>query len=239
MRCGKRVRVPFLPGSRYKKLQKIAYLSERGEALPEANEPVLSSPAVDCKITSENLWSEHKAPHWRAIYTSPRHEKRAHEHLLYREVECFLPLYTAVHRWRNGCKVEVDLPLFPGYLFAKISASERVRVLDVPGVVSIVGRRADASTLSDLEIEKLRSGLHLQKFEPHSHLTIGEKVRIAAGPLSGLVGILLRTANSFRVVLTLDLIQQSVAVELDAADVEPLESESPRNHYPSRTSRQN
>jgi transcription antitermination factor NusG len=198
--------------------------------LPEANESLCSSPVVDCKITSGSLWSEHKAPHWRAVYTSPRHEKRAHEHLLYREVECFLPLYTAVHRWKNGCKVDVDLPLFPGYLFARVSASERVRVLDVPGVVSIVGRRADASTLSDLEIEKLRSGLHRQRFEPHSHLTIGEKVRITRGPLSGLVGILLRTANSFRVVLTLDLIQQSVAVELEASDVEPMERQS--RHIP-------
>lgn len=171
------------------------------------------------------FFSDHQIAHWQAIYTSPRHEKRVHESLVQRQLDCFLPLYRTVHRWKNGCKVTVELPLFPGYLFTRVSRNERVRVLEVPGVLSFVGSKTGASEISDLEIETLRSGLHLQKFEPHRHLAIGEKVRITAGPLSGLVGVLLRNANSFRVVLTLELIQQSVAVELDAADVEPLRSQ--------------
>ena len=165
-------------------------------------------------------------PLWYALYTSPRHEKRVREHLENRRVECFLPLFRSIHRWRNGCKVQVELPLFPGYLFVNIPRSERVRVLDVPGVLSFVGPRGEPAQLPGVEIETLRSGLHLQKFEPYKHLIVGQEVRIKTGSLTGLTGVLVRSANGFRVVLTVELIKQSVAVELDAADVEPLASHS-------------
>jgi transcription antitermination factor NusG len=163
-----------------------------------------------------------RLPHWYAVYTSPRHEKRVREHLGLRRVECFLPLFRSIHRWKNGCKVQVELPLFPGYVFVNIPRSERVRVLDAPGVLSFVGPRGEPSRLSDVEIETLRSGLHLQKFEPYRKLAIGQRVRIKAGSLSGLAGVLVRSARGTRVVLTVELIKQSVAVELDAADVEPI-----------------
>ena len=103
-----------------------------------------------------------------------------------------------------------------------ILRSERVRVLDVPGVLSFVGPKSEPARLSDFEIETLRSGLHLQKFEPYRGLAIGKKVRINAGALQGLEGTLLRNAKGLRVVITVDLIQQRVAVELDAEVVEPL-----------------
>ncbi len=160
--------------------------------------------------------------HWHAIYTSPRHEKKVHEYLTYREVESFLPSYRASHRWKNGCKPLVETPLFPGYLFVKIGPQQRVRVLEIPGVLWFIGSRSEAARVSDMEIETLRSGLHLKKFAPYRDLIVGEKVRIKAGPLSGLAGVLVRTSNGPRVVLTLDLIKQSVAVELDAEDVEPV-----------------
>jgi transcription antitermination factor NusG len=160
--------------------------------------------------------------HWYAVRTSPRHEKRVREHLAHRRVECFLPLFRTLHRWRNGCKVQVELPLFPGYLFVNIPRSERVPVLDVPGVLAFVGPRGEPAQLADVEIETLRSGLHLQRFEPYRGLAIGQKVRINAGALQGLEGVLVRNANGLRVVITVDLIQQSVAVELDADAVEPL-----------------
>ena len=116
----------------------------------------------------------------------------------------------------------MELPLFPGYLFVNIPRNERVRVLDVPGILSFVGPRGEPARLSGFEIETLRSGLHLQKFEPYRGLAIGKKVRINAGALQGLEGVLVRNANGLRVVITVDLIQQSVAVELDADAVEPL-----------------
>jgi transcription antitermination factor NusG len=161
-------------------------------------------------------------PHWFAVYTSPRHEKSVHQHLQHRHVECFLPLFRSIHRWKNGCKAQVELPLFPGYVFVNIPRCERVRVLDAPGVLSFVGPRGEPARLSDVEIETLRSGLHLQKVEPHHGLAIGQRVRINAGSLHGLEGVLLRNANGLRVVITVALIQQSVAVELDANFVEAL-----------------
>jgi transcription antitermination factor NusG len=163
-----------------------------------------------------------RPPHWYAVYTSPRHEKRVREHLEHRRVESFLPLFRSLRRWKNGCKAQVELPLFPGYLFVNIPRSERVRVLDVPGVLSFVGPKSEPARLSDFEIETLRSGLHLQKFEPYRGLAIGRRVRIDAGPLQGLEGTLVRNAKGLRVVITVDLIQQSVAVELDADAVEAL-----------------
>ena len=176
--------------------------------------------AATCPATAH--WQSPQVSHWYAICSTPRHEKRIHEHLTFRNIECFLPLYRSLHRWKNGCKHLIELPLFPGYLFVKIGLRQKVRVLEIPGVLSFVGTRVEPAALSDFEIETLRSGLHLQKFAPYSDLVVGEKVRIKAGPLTGLAGVLLRTTNGFRVVITLDMINQSVAVELDATDVEPL-----------------
>jgi len=159
--------------------------------------------------------------HWYAIYTSPRHEKYVSEHLRHRDIEQFLPLYQRVHRWKNGCKARVELPLFPGYLFVKITRRQRVRVLELPGVISFVGTRTEPALLSEFEIETLRSGLPLHKFEPYRQLAVGQKVQITCGALTGLTGVLVRHANGYRVVITVELIHQSVAVELDAHDVEP------------------
>ena len=159
--------------------------------------------------------------HWHATYVSPRHEKRVAAHLAQRYLEHFLPLYRTVHRWKNGCKAQLELPLFPGYLFVRINRRDRVRVLELPGVISFVGTRGEPAQLAELEIEALRSGLHAHKVEPYRNLAVGQRVRIKAGPLAGLAGVLVRNANGFRVVLTVELIHQSVAVELGADEVEP------------------
>jgi len=197
------------------------YLSDGGEALSQVINGG-NSATPESSMLPPSLQTSERPPHWYAVYTSPRHEKRVREHLGHRRVECFLPLFRTIHRWNNGCKVQVELPLFPGYLFVNIPRSERARVLDVPGVVTFVGPRGEPARLSDFEIETLRSGLHLQKFEPYHGLVIGQKVRIHTGALQGLEGVLVRNGNGLRVVITVDLIQQSVAVELDADAVEPV-----------------
>ena len=166
--------------------------------------------------------SAESLPHWYAIYTSPRHEKKVRLQLGSRGIESFLPLFQSVRRWKNGCKAQLELPLFPGYLFVNIARTEKARVLDAPGVLSFVGPKGDLAHLLDSEIETLRSGLHLQKFEPHHGMAIGQRVRIHAGPLQGLEGVLVRNAKSMRVVITVHIIQQSVAVELDADALEPV-----------------
>jgi transcription antitermination factor NusG len=199
----------------------IRFLSDGGEALSQMINVSTSATTTSVSLPP-SLQKTERPPHWYAVYTSPRHEKRVREHLGHRRVECFLPLFRSVRRWKNGCKAQVELPLFPGYVFVSILRSERVRVLDVPGILSFVGPKGEPAQLPDVEIETLRSGLHLQKFEPYSNLIVGQEVRIKAGPLAGLAGVLVRSANGFRVVLTVELIQQSVAVELDAADVEAI-----------------
>ena len=207
-------------------LLKTADLSERGEALPEVMETsdLVMERTLPHPPSQEIMEPGQQSARWYAICTRPRHEKKVHEFLRYRQMESFLPLYRAIHRWKNGCKAQVELPVFPGYLFVKIRGYEWLRALDTPGVLSFVGTRQRPSQLDDFEIETLKSGLHLHRFEPHSRLTVGERVRIIAGPLSGLGGILLRNKNGIRVVITLELIHQSVAVELDVDDVEPLAS---------------
>jgi transcription antitermination factor NusG len=164
-------------------------------------------------------------PKWYAAYTTPRHEKRVEQHLSQREVEHYLPLYRTPRKWRNGLKVVLDLPLFTSYIFVRIKRTERVRVLEVPGVLAIVGGTAgEMAPLPDDAIDALQSGLHLRNAEPHPLLTVGQRARIRSGALAGMEGIVVRTKNSLRVVLTMDMIQQSVAVEVDGSELEPLGS---------------
>ena len=161
-----------------------------------------------------------ESPKWFAVYTTPRHEKAVARHFEFRRIESFLPLYMELHRWKNGCRVNVEQPLFPGYIFARIGRRDSTQVLSVPGVLLIVGSGREPLALPDFEIEALRSGLHLRKFEPHPYLVVGEKARIKSGSLAGMVGVLARKKNSLRVVLTLELIMRSVAVEVDADELE-------------------
>src|SRR5260370_3444334 len=164
---------------------------------------------------------------WYAAYTKPCHEKRVAEHLEIRKIELFLPLYRSSRRWNNGCKVTLERPLFPGYVFVNIPLNERVRVLELSGVVSIVGTRREPTPLPDEDIERLRSGLHLVHAEPHSTLTMGATVTIHRGPLTGMTGVVTRQKNSLRVVLTVDLIMKSVAVEVSVSDFEPIRQPAP------------
>jgi transcription antitermination factor NusG len=176
---------------------------------------------------SESAQDMHFVPKWFVAFTSPRHEKRVEQHLRQRDVEHYLPVYHSPRKWRNGSKVVLDLPLFPSYIFVRIKRTERVRVLEVPGVLAIVGGTAgEMAPLPDVEVEALRTGLNLRRAEPHPLLTIGQRARIRSGALAGLEGIVVRKNNSLRFVLTMDLIMQSIAVEVDAEELEPIDSKA-------------
>ena len=168
------------------------------------------------------------AAKWFAVYTAPRHEKRVSQYLSQREIEHYLPLYRTQRRWSDGSKVTLDLPLFPGYLFVHIDRNERVQVLQVPGVLSFVGGTGrQPASLQDAEIDALRAGLSLRHPEPHPLLTVGQRARIRSGALAGMEGVVVRRKNSLRVVLTMDLIQRSVAVEVSETELETLDSAGP------------
>jgi transcription antitermination factor NusG len=116
----------------------------------------------------------------------------------------------------------LQLPLFPGYVFVRIALLERLRVLEVPGVVRLVGFNNMPAALPTSEIETLRSGLSGQlRAQPHPYLLVGRRVRVRSGPLAGLDGILLRRKGHCRLVLSVDLIKSSMIVDVDAADVVP------------------
>jgi transcription antitermination factor NusG len=167
-------------------------------------------------------------PKWFAVYTMPRHEKRVQQYLNERDVEHYLPLYRSQRMWSDGSRVTLDLPLFPGYLFVNIKRNERVRVLGVPGVLTIVGGVGrEPASLPDAEIKALRSGLHLRHAEPHCLMTIGQRARIRSGAFAGMTGVVIRMKGSLRVVLTLDLIMRSIAVEVDARELDLLDPKSP------------
>ncbi len=159
-------------------------------------------------------------PRWFAVYTTPRHEKHVSEMLVERQIETFLPLYRTTRQWKKSRPVVLELPLFPTYVFVRIARQVRGSVLSTPGVTSIVGSSRESWALPDLQIEALRAGLLERKIEPHPYLTVGERVRIKAGVMIGVEGVLVRKKNELRVVLSLDSIMQSVAVEVDGDDVE-------------------
>ena len=170
---------------------------------------------------------------WFAVFTKSHHEKRVSQHFALREIENFLPLYSEVHHWTNRRKTSIELPLFPNYLFVRIDRGERAPVLRVPGVLSIVGG-TQPKELAEFEIESLRSGLRHCKVEPHAYLVVGDRVRIKAGPLCGMAGILIRKKSSLRVVLSVAEIGRSLAVEVDVADIERLPgSKTTPSHQPS------
>ena len=165
-------------------------------------------------------------PRWFAVYTASRHEKKVAQHLTQREIEFYLPLFRSKRKWSDGSRVTLELPLFPGYLFVRILRSERVRVLDVPGVLAVVGGNGrEPVPLPDEAIDVLRSGLHLRHAEPHALLAVGQRARIRSGALAGMEGIVVRKKNSLRVVLTLESIQRSISVEVAAEDLDPLGSD--------------
>ena len=166
------------------------------------------------------------APKWFAAYTSPRHEKRVDQQLEMREIEHYLPLYRTQRKWSDGSRVTLDLPLFPGYIFVCIQRAQRVRVLEVPGVLAIVGgTRGEPASLPASEIAALRVGLSQRNAQPHPLLKVGQRAHIRSGAFAGMEGVVQRMKYSYRVVLTLDSIMQSFAVEVDGEDLELLNSD--------------
>jgi transcription antitermination factor NusG len=159
---------------------------------------------------------------WHAIYVRPSHEVSVAKRFSVRDIESFLPRYRVEHRWKNRSTAKLDLPLFPGYVFARIVATERVRVLEVPSVLFLVGTAGRPACIPDDEIESLRSGLKARNAQPHPFLKAGERARIQRGALAGMEGVVVRSNNRLRVVISLDLIMKSVSVEVDWEDLQPL-----------------
>lgn len=176
---------------------------------------------------TEEATSNSSQPRWVAVYTVARHEKVVARQLEERRIEAFLPLYRSLHRWKDRRK-EVELALFPSYVFVRILTSNKLPVLQVPGVVSIVSFNEELAALPEQEINALRKGLqHQLCAEPCPYLKVGKRVRVVRGPMAGAQGILSRKKDRYRFVISVDVLMRSVAVEVDASDLELVHSTRP------------
>jgi transcription antitermination factor NusG len=163
---------------------------------------------------------------WFALQVKVNYENIVAAHLSGKGYEWFLPLYKSRNRWSDRWK-EINRPLFPGYLFCRLDSVNRVPILTIPGVARIVGIAKSPVAIEETEITAIqaavKSGLPSQ---PWPFLQIGRRVRIEYGPLCGLEGILLDFKGEHRLVLSVTLLQRSVAVEVDGAWVTSLPEQS-------------
>jgi transcription antitermination factor NusG len=159
---------------------------------------------------------------WYAVTVRPRHERVVTRHLAHRGLNYFLPVYRSVRRWKDRRK-ELEMALFPGYVFVNLNLRDRSGVLRSPGVVQFVTFQGQPSPVPDCEIRALESSLLKGlRPQPHPYLRQGRKVRVKSGPLVNAEGVMVRRKEGFRLVLSIDLIMRSVMLEVDEADVEPL-----------------
>lgn len=163
--------------------------------------------------------------HWYAVYTQPNHEYKVNDRLIKKKIETFLPL---IERWsqRKDRRKRIQLPLFPSYLFVRspMDPSSQLKILKTEGVVRIIESDGKPVAIPEVQIVGIqtlvRNGVTIT---PCAYLREGMRVRVANGPLRGIEGILLKTqSQKHRLVLSVDILKQSVSVEIDEIDVEPL-----------------
>jgi len=161
---------------------------------------------------------------WYAIYTRHHHERNVALALEGKGLEAFLPLYTSVRRWKDRDK-KLQLPLFPCYVFLRNPIGRWQPVLATPGVHSVVGFGGRPAVIPISEIEAVRRIVGSSvRAEPHPYLRCGDRVRITAGPLQGLEGRLLRKKSLWKLLVSVEMLQRSVAVEIDATMIERVSS---------------
>ena len=173
------------------------------------------STTSDCDLSEEG--------HWYAVHTWPRHEKKIDACLRNEGVVSYLPLVNQLHRWSDRRKL-VDLPLFPCYMFVHIvpTPEKRVGVLKAPGVIGFVGKHGEGTPIPDNEVEQVRTVLSEKiPLSPYPFLNVGQRVRIRGGSLDGVEGIWLGQSNG-RLIISVELVQQSLAISVEGYDVEPV-----------------
>jgi transcriptional antiterminator NusG len=159
------------------------------------------------------------ASRWYAVWTRSRHEQVVRTQLDEKHVPAFLPTMRRWSRWKDR-KKQIDVPLFPGYVFARFEAGERLSVLKCSGVVSIVSFDGEPAPVPDHEIEGIRTLVESTlPYDPCPTIKTGTLVEVSHGPLKGVVGRLTRKGSQSRLVLSVYLIGQAVSVQVDAADV--------------------
>jgi transcription antitermination factor NusG len=158
---------------------------------------------------------------WWALYTRHQHERTVADMLAAKSFEVFLPLYETVRRWKDRKKT-ISLPLFPCYLFVRGGLDRKLQVVTTPGIHMILNRGDRVATIPQQEIDAIQRAVEgSYRIEPHPFLKCGMRVRVVRGALEGVEGILVRKKNMCRLILSVDMLAQAVAVEVHGADVEP------------------
>ena len=156
---------------------------------------------------------------WYAAQTRARHEKCVAKQLVSRGVNSYVPLYGRTSKWKDR-RVRLHVPLFAGYVFIHMVWTDRARALEVPGVTRLVSFGGRPVAIPDEEIESIRASLESGlNVEPTRYVAVGQRVRISSGPLEGFEGYLSRRKGSCRLILSVPVVQRSIAVEIDAVDV--------------------
>ncbi len=155
---------------------------------------------------------------WQLVYTVARHEKAVAAQLQARGIDNFVPLYKTIHLWHKR-SANLELPLFPSYVFTHLDGSNRHNVVTVPGVVSIVSFQGLPACVPEEQIAAVQNALRFRHVHPCPYLASGNRVRITSGPLSGIVGVIDRV-KGFRVIVSVDSITSSIAIEADASELE-------------------
>src|SRR5271163_4472859 len=165
-------------------------------------------------LTSQSIdVGTHESSAWWVLYTRHQHEKTVAEMLSAKGFEVFLPLYESIRRWKDRSKM-LTLPLFPCYVFVRGGLNRRLQVVTTPGVHMILFHGENVAMIPGVEIDAIRKAVE----GPFR----GERVRVTRGSLQGVEGVLVRKKNLYRLVLSVDMMAKSVAVEIDATDVEPV-----------------
>jgi transcription termination/antitermination protein NusG len=164
---------------------------------------------------------------WFALTVKPQHERAVGEQLASYSLEAYVPLYRSRRRWSDRVKT-IELPLFPRYVFSRFAFENRLKVIGIPSVVSIVGFGGTPSPISQEEIDlvKLLAGQNLP-ISPWPVLRVGERVRVREGPLVGVEGILVREKAAYRVVVNIEMLHRAIAVELERDLLEPVARSRP------------
>jgi transcription antitermination factor NusG len=158
---------------------------------------------------------------WWAVYTRHQHEKVVADMLSAKGFQVFLPLYESTRRWKDR-RMVLSLPLFPCYVFVRGGMDRKLQVVTTPGIHMILYRGEQIAVIPDQEIQSIQRVVDgPSSVEPHPFLKCGTRVRVIRGSLEGVEGILTRKKNLFRLVISVDMLAQSVAVEVHASDVEP------------------
>jgi transcriptional antiterminator RfaH len=196
--------------------------TQRAVAYADSN---LQRPFMTREVLQSSMETENVNRSWYALRVKSRHENTVASHLQARGFSSFLPLYRCRRRWSDRFK-EIELPLFPGYVFCQFNALNRFPILSVPGTVHVVGAGKTPVPVEPAEIAAIQAAVKFRlPSQPCPFLRVGQKVRIEDGPLCGVEGILTDFKGHRRLVLSVSLLQRSVAVQVDEACVRPMPQE--------------